>query len=283
MEDKEIKTVLEKITDAKEIERLQLNSTEELITIITRKEGLNILTCSLPIKPNNQLGIKFGNSEIIYLGIIDKNTRKFIQNYNTNETSNYIFVFANEERTKFIYRPVDSQRNLITLFAENTDIQRFNSLYSFSFDSLDDTKKVFGLATKKMAFANTKIVEYDIDEYEEVYILSNRPSIVLTAKLGDLKSKHDDTGKVKFCIKDLRFTALLDLRGYNIKKDKNIKVSTEVNFRFKDSVMIGIVKDIKTLPSQYMDKKGNPIKNRIFYVVSEGFTYRLRQKDLKLV
>lgn len=134
-----------------------------------------------------------------------------------------------------------------------------------------------------MAFAGSLITDYELGLFE-VYTLNNTNSYILSTSLPGITSKHNEEGKVKFCIRDLKFKALLNKKGYNLPKDRTVKQGSSVKILNKKSKsQFGTILEIVPSSLTYSDKAGKKIKQCTYHIVNEeGVLIRLRRKDFKL-
>lgn len=276
METKEIKTVVEKITKQSEIDQYKFDNKELLISKVTK--GANILLAVLPLTSYPGITLE-SNEKLVYLGLRSKETNKFLTEAPSSvNTTEAVFKAEGTNRVITLRSTAMSGAQLI----ENTDLTRLSEVYTVTYTDLPATKRVLGLYRKKMDFANTVITDFEVDLFE-VYTLSNAESYIMSTQLPGLVSKHNEEGKVKFCVQDLDFKCLINKKGYNLPKDRTVKIGSNIRFMHKGSRVEGVIEDIMQSKMQYTDKDGKKLKQRLYVVIINGVPTRLRKKDFKVI
>lgn len=277
MEEKQITTVVEKITNEAKLNSLIIGSKEQLLVHILKLNHINdVFNHVLPVK--RSLHDKLSNVDskevIIYLGAIDKNNK-----FTTYSNSKYIvFRVLGKKQVITINSGDISSKQLI----QGTELENLSKVYTFSFQDLLATKETFGLYKRKMQYFDVTFDKYIIEE-GLVWALNKSQSFLLSVEMQGVKSTHNDGDTVKLHIKDLDFKCKINLKGYNLPRIRTINREDKVTFWHNKEKVVGTVVDYQQLSHNYTDKKGKRIKSKLLIVSFNGHLLRIPKKQVKKV
>lgn len=276
MEEKQITTVVEKITDSSKIQSLVIADKTALLCKILKCSAGDILNHPLPV--SKSLSNKFNSLEkeenVVYLGKADKDM-KFTKN---NDSVFYVFRVLGTKKIFTIRKDAINVQAIV----DSVDIKNLSSIYSMSFEDLLNTKITFGLYRRKMQFMGVKFDNFDID-FGEIWALNKSKSYYLSVQMEGLQSSHNEGDTVKLNINDLDFNCKINLKGYNLPRIRKISTGDLVTFWYNKERHQGTVLDIIDLQSSYSDKKGKRIRQSYFIVNFNGHQIRFRKNQVKKV
>lgn len=271
MENLEIekKITVKQITDPKTIENIATKDFQSLLQTILETSGLTQPELRLPLKNYK------GHEKAVLLGLFNLDTRQL---FTSGSTVNCRYVIKSLDKGAKLYYITPNE--LHTIF-NYVDLESMKDYYSLSYSDLPKTKVTFGMYSSKMKHAGLVFDDYDLS-MRQLYTLDKTNSYMVEILIKGLKSKFDEE-KVKFVVKDLIFIPKFSSKGYNLPKDRQIKIGeTVVRYKYQGYFFKGTIIDAKPGFQQFTDKKGKPVKNMYYYVNHEGKLLRFQLSNLKV-
>lgn len=267
--EKEKLITVKQITDTATIDSIATKEITDLIQHIANTAKIEPYQVRLPLS-----GFK-SHSKAVLLGLFDMSTRQLAQGSIKGQNYKYI-VKSLDKEAKLYYLDIKEINNVYNYI----DFEALPKYYSVSYVDLPLTKVTFGLYKAKMKQAGVILDDYMLS-MKQLYTLNKTNSYMVEIKLSGIKSAFDEE-YTKFVIKDIDFIAKFSSKGYNLPKDREVKIGALVKYRYQGDFYESTIIDIKPGFQQYNDKKGKPVRSMYYYVNHNGRALRFKLSKLKI-